>query len=93
MDRPLKERRKQPRTAVSGKVDLVLRDPLPEKIEGELLDISRDGFRASHDHSGLRPGLEVHFHYQGEQGQARAMWTRVSSGNVETGFLVLRPSL
>ena len=92
MDRSLKERRKQPRTAASGRVELVLRDPLPEKIEGELMDISSDGFRASHDHSCLRPGLDVHFHYDGGEGMARAMWTRIVSGKVETGFLVLRPS-
>jgi hypothetical protein len=73
-------------------VELVLHDPLPEKIEGELMDISSDGFRASHDHSGLRPGLEVHFHYHGGEGLARAMWTRIVPGNVETGFLVLQPS-
>ena len=93
MNRPPSERRREQRTAAAGRVEMVLRDPLPENIEGELVDISPDGFRASHVHSGLRLGHEVRFHHPSGEGRARVMWTRILSGRVETGFLVLRPGL
>lgn len=83
------ERRKERRRSATGKVELLLRDPLPEKIEGRLVDISAEGFRASHKYSGLSSGHEVYFHHDSAEGQARVMWTRVLSGRAETGFLIL----
>ena len=82
------ERRREGRTIVSGRVEIVLDIGLPLTVEGELIDLSSHGFRAAHNHHTFEPGDQVSFHHDSASGQAKVMWNRVTSGRVETGFLV-----
>jgi len=86
------ERRKEPRTPASGLIELTFSDPKPVTIQGQLVDISAGGFQVSHLFASLRSGQEVSFSHAGGQGRARVMWTRVVTGAVNTGFLVVTSS-
>jgi len=90
MSRYCQERRREDRLPASGPVRLALLDAVPSKqLEGRLVDVSRNGFRASHGFAGLTSGQEVQFEYKGRRGKARVAWTRVAAGEVESGFFVL----
>lgn len=81
------ERRAQPRHYAHGTV--TLHPGAGGAIAARLLDISRCGFRAVHGEQTLRPGQEVGFEIAGLPGSARVVWTRIASGRVESGFLIL----
>ena len=87
------DRRIEPREAAEGRATLVVLDG-GWKLEGDLIDTSASGFRLMHRHGGLCTGSEVSFQYDdvtsGEhrQGRAKVCWNRISSGSVESGFLI-----
>lgn len=85
------ERRREPRLPASGPVRLELIESAPPRmVEGRLVDTSASGFRAAHGYAGLASGQVVRFELPGRSGRARVAWTRVASGEVESGFFVLR---
>lgn len=85
------ERRREPRLPASGPVRLELIESAPPRtVEGRLVDTSASGFRAAHGYAGLTSGQVVRFELPGRSGRARVAWTRVASGEVESGFFVLR---
>jgi len=59
-------------------------------ILGRLLDVSAAGFRTRHSCLTLASGDRVEFEFDGRNGAARAMWTRIVDGQAETGFNILR---
>lgn len=85
----MEERRREPRTEAQGTVRLWWSTPFPVEVEGQLKDMSASGFRAAHDAAGLQTGQEVHFEHQYAKGRARVVWTRVSAGTIESGFMGL----
>ena len=83
------DRRSEPRHAASGGVTLRVDDPLETEVSAELLDISGHGFRARHSCRSLHSGQTVRFRHAAAAGQARVVWNRIESGEVESGFFVL----
>ncbi len=85
----MEDRRRYPRVDTSGTVRLSWWAPLATRLEGELKDLSDGGFRAAHGSSKLEAGQEVWFEHEYGEGRARVIWTRVSPGSVESGFMYL----
>jgi hypothetical protein len=83
------DRRRATRQASSGRVEISFQDPVPATVEGELIEVSKTGFRASHASKGLNPGLEIEYRHDGHSGRARVIWTHVQEGNRVSGFLIL----
>ncbi|MGA3186475.1 MAG: hypothetical protein ABSF22_05130 [Bryobacteraceae bacterium] len=83
------EKRREARRIATGEVRVKLVDPEPLEIEGKLIDVSANGFRMSHDCAALRSGQVVDFAYVAAKGRAQAMWTRILTSGVETGFLIV----
>jgi hypothetical protein len=54
-----------------------------------MVDVNSSGFRARHSFQSLVSGSTVEFAYGSLQGRARVVWTRILSGQVESGFLIL----
>jgi hypothetical protein len=81
------DRRKKPRRPVSAEGVLYSSAPEPLTIPCCLLDISANGFRASHGHAELAPGTEVRLRspYTGEV-LARVVWTAIVNERIESGF-------
>ena len=91
MAQPRPDRRASARIPSSGLVEITLNDPAPMTVEGELLEMSDQGFRAAHDSTALEPGTEVFFRRSGELPvRARVIWTHVLGDRRISGFLVLR---
>ena len=65
-------------------------DPVPQEVDGHLLDYSTSGFRAEHPYRALHTGQEVEFKHAVAGGRARVMWNRIADDRVETGFLVIK---
>jgi hypothetical protein len=87
---PVPERRKVRRTPFSGRLEIMLVDPAPQRVEAELIEISSMGFRAAHDSSTLEPGLEVLCKRDGADAvRARVIWTHVLGGRRVSGFLLV----
>jgi len=97
------ERRRAPRASSSGRLEILLSDPIPTRVDAELIEISSTGFRAAHDSSALEPGLEVLCKSDvlskseglrnpngGEAVRARVIWTHVLGGRRVSGFLLVR---
>jgi hypothetical protein len=83
------EQRREPRSAVDGEVRFLLGEG-DKEVRGKLLDRSASGFRAEHDCPELACGQLVQFHLKASsKGVARVVWTRISAGRVETGFLII----
>ena len=82
------EKRKEPRRSAGGEVNFVVEESHAE-VRGRLVDISAHGFRASHEHAGLRHGQVVAFRHPIASGRARVVWNRIAGANVETGFVVI----
>lgn len=80
------ERRKEPREAAQGSVELVVEAPLQRTIAGALVDISHSGFRVRHDDLTLSTGDRVRYSHSGGAGKALVIWTRVFEGRVESGL-------
>jgi len=91
MNAPRIERRRSPRIQAEGAVWLT--SAAGARSEGTLADISGEGFRARHSMLGLCAGETVGFAYQGREGRARLMWTRIHEGVAESGFLVIEDPL
>jgi hypothetical protein len=84
------EKRREPRVKVEGSVDLYWEEgDAPVALRGELVDVSRNGFRASHEGSGLMKGQRVSFRHAQAGGRAVVVWNRIAGGVTETGFLVV----
>jgi hypothetical protein len=83
------ERRTEPRNLASGRIEFVVQAASQVVFEGELLDLSRGGFRAFHRRTNLSTGEEVRFSHPGGSGVAKVMWCRILAGQVESGFLVV----
>lgn len=86
------EKRREPRTAASGRVMFRLAGEPNRTMEAVLLDTSAHGFRAAHTNARLSTGQEVWYEYAGAQGRARVVWTRITGSEVQSGFLVLMPA-
>ena len=82
------DRRRSIRQPANGEVVLV---PAASGTEfrGTLRDVSAAGFRAAHSFTQLQSGQELLFWYEGLQGSARVVWSRIIGAEVESGFLVL----
>jgi len=83
------ERRRLPRIAAEGTVEILFDDPLPVTVHAELVDVSDSGLRASHDSKRLVPGLIVRLNRNAESRRARVIWTHVQDGRRLSGFLLL----
>ncbi len=83
------ERRRNQRTRIDGEVVLLFDDPDPIEVRGRLVDLSSDGFRATHHHKALHTGQQVAFCHSFAQGSAQVVWTMVLGDRIETGFLVI----
>jgi hypothetical protein len=60
------------------------------KIDGDLVDISENGFRMAHQGSfALEPGQIIEFWHAYAAGTGRVIWNRILQGRVETGFFII----
>ena len=84
------ERRRHPRTAVHGTAQLVLEDST--EVSGEVIEISRGGFRLRHEFRGFKEGQRVNFVHTFGKGKARVVWSREVGPAMETGFCLLDPA-
>ena len=84
------ERRYNMRRSATGGVWLEFANPLPRQVLGELMDVSLNGFRASHQCPSLGTGDEVNFRHSQGSGTARVVWNRIVADRSESGFLILR---
>lgn len=80
------ERRQKDRRTAEGEVVLLVEDPEPLEIRGQLVDVSASGFRAAHEHAALYAGQEVTFRHAFGAGSAQVVWTRILGQRVETGL-------
>jgi hypothetical protein len=83
------DRRREERNPFTGQVLLQYRDVEVVKLQGSLLDKSRNGFRVAHPRCALSAGQEVSFSHAEATGRARVIWTLIAGQNQESGFLVL----
>jgi hypothetical protein len=83
------DRRAETRHKATGNVTLRLNEDYQVAFEGRLMDISASGFRVRHANSHLRSGQECDFSLPGTRGRARVVWNRITTGFIETGFLIL----
>jgi hypothetical protein len=83
------EKRSEPRQPAQGPVWIHFDNPQSIEIQGQLVDVSENGFRMSHGYSSLENGQVVDFSHPHAKGSARVMWNRILDRSVETGFLVV----
>jgi hypothetical protein len=83
------ERRRERRKQARDVVYLVVGLPRPQLVVGKLVDSSRGGFRAVHDHMRLAAGDSVQYFQTSSCGTALVIWSRISDGAVESGFQIL----
>ena len=81
------DKRSEPRVSVRGLVQLVSPEGL--RIQANLIDVSRSGFRAMHTHAELRTGTMLRFRHPSASGQARVVWNRITGATVESGFNII----
>lgn len=84
-----KDRRTERRRPARGEVVFLIEEPVPRRFGGQLMDISKSGFRAGHQLAELQPGMELDYTHAYGSGRARVMWTTIISGRIESGFLKL----
>lgn len=84
--------RREPRVPADGTVLFSFSQFVRQDVTGQLLDVSRNGFRASHDCASLSTGLTVQFTHPAGSGLARVVWNRITGDRVESGFFVLPES-
>lgn len=82
-------RRRSPRFAASGAVELFFEDPLPVTVEAELQETSEQGFRIAHASPQVVPGLELHLKRNGATHRARVIWTHILDDRLVSGCLLL----
>jgi hypothetical protein len=85
----VEEKRREPRQPAHGPVWIHFDNPQSIEIQGQLIDVSANGFRMSHGYPSLGAGQVVNFSHQSAKGSARVMWNRILDRTVETGFLVV----
>jgi len=83
------EKRSEERRPASGSVCVKFTDPEPLEIDGQLMDVSANGFRMAHACASLHSGQLVHFKHDQAKGRAQVMWNRILASGVETGFSVV----
>lgn len=83
------ERRAEPRFAANGQVLFRELELMGESFSGQLLDIAEHGFRARHKRLTLTSGQVVNFEFEGREGKASAIWTRIAGEEAESGFRIL----
>ena len=83
------DRRREPRIQAQGAVEIIVEDPVPRRVEGELMDYSTQGFRAQHHDAGIASGTLVRFRHASAQGEAKVMWVRILPGRIESGFFIV----
>lgn len=95
------DQRREPRRPAQGIVRIVRGETSSSaenhnttrtEIAGRLIDISSSGFRAAHACAAMTSGEIVRYSHARGEGQARVVWTRVTTGAdpaVESGFMVL----
>lgn len=84
-----RHQRAEQRSVCTGPVRIALRGAAP-LFEGELLDISANGFRMSSAYPSPETGTEVEFSHEFFRGRARIIWTLQQSSRFEAGCVVLR---
>jgi len=87
---PILDHRREPRSVCEGEVHLTLDKPRRLEIDGELADISNQGFRALYVGELLSRDMEVSFKHRFFWGRARVMWSRQLPDHSEIGCMVLR---
>jgi PilZ domain len=83
------EGRREARVVCQGDVQLYF-DNGGQESQAKLLDVSSNGFCATHTHPDLQPGREVRFSHLFFVGKARVVWTNVVAGRTQSGFQILR---
>jgi hypothetical protein len=86
---PMTDRRASVRRKANGMALLVPVDSDMPPLAGVLIDVSEDGFRASHPYDGLHPNLIVSFIHRSREGIARVIWNRSTDPDFEAGFQCL----
>jgi len=84
------DRRRDPRHAASGKVQLKFENHPRREVEADLMDIGASGFRARHRHGSLPLGANTAFRHAEGAGRARVVWNWMYPDHVETGFVIVR---
>ena len=84
-----RDQRREQRSVCAGPVRIELRGG-PAPFEGELLDISANGFRMSFTYPAPETGTEVEFSHEFFRGRARIIWTLQQGSHFEAGCMVLR---
>lgn len=81
------DQRREPRHAARGAVKIKTSQ---SKIEGELVDVSDNGFRMEHQEPfALEAGQVIEFWHAYAAGTGRVIWNRILQGRVETGFFII----
>jgi len=83
------DRRMWERRPASGGVHLLPAAQAGGLIAARLVDISENGFCASHPNPGLHSGEEVFFCHSSASGIARVIWNHSVDGHWLTGFFVI----
>jgi hypothetical protein len=83
------DRRAEPRRPADGAVMLRPEGLMSAPVPGRLVDVAGAGFRARHSAKALVSGQIVEFEFEGAEGHARVVWTRILGESVESGFLIL----
>ena len=83
------EQRREDRQPTEGEVQLSTEGPDSFALQGQLIDSSKSGFRASYQGTLLATGQKVRFRHSLGQGRALVMWNRIIDQHIESGFLIL----
>ena len=84
-----RDSRKELRRTAEGEVRVRFENPQRREIQGQLVDVSKGGFRMAHEYPALQTGQVVEFSHVDATGRARVVWNRIEDAGVETGFLVV----
>ncbi|MGA2436809.1 MAG: PilZ domain-containing protein [Bryobacteraceae bacterium] len=84
-----KERRSELRCAADLEIRLRPEGLMSAPVEGHILDVAKSGFRARHSSHAIVSGQVVEFEFEGGEGRARVVWTRILGDQIESGFQVL----
>ena len=83
------EYRREPRVSYHGEV-LLYPSGHAGYVVGQLLDVSKNGFRVAHNFESIPPGRECGFRHKFAQGVARVVWTLRIGGRIECGCEVVK---
>ena len=81
--------RSEARVICSGEVQLQLKGS-ESAVIAKLVDVSTNGFRATHQNADFEPGQVVRFQSIFFAGHARVVWTQERVGQVHSGFQIVR---